>query len=201
MTRRLRARRALMRNGRLASPQPPDGIAIDAWYSDEFLSRHAGVIGLVQGDLAGRVLEVRVPGARLSPLAARLGPDRVVGSVTRIDLSEVLGDGRRLVDFDAVACPLSLQFAPRITDAVAVIAGCARPGGVVLATIPSIGPQSSANAEWPLRWQMTPLGARRVFEECFPADSVMVETFGNVLTATAHLYGLSATTLRGRERE
>jgi hypothetical protein len=106
-----------------------------------------------------------------------------------------------LAGFDAVVCPLSLQFAPRITDAVAVVAGCVRPGGIVLATIPAIGPQSPADAKWPLRWQLTPLGARRVFEERFPPDSVMVETFGNVLTATAHLYGLPATTLRRRERE
>jgi hypothetical protein len=52
---------------------------------------------------------------------------------------------------------------------------------------------------WGYFWAFTTLSARRVFEEVFPTESVIVEAYGNVLTASAFLYGLAAQELRRQE--
>jgi hypothetical protein len=45
------------------------------------------------------------------------------------------------------------------------------------------------------------MSARRLFEEAFPADQVAVQSYGNVLTAAAFLYGLAAEELTREEME
>jgi SAM-dependent methyltransferase len=174
---------------------------IDQWYSDGFLARQAGLSGYVGGDLGGRVLEITAPGAAIARLDDRVGRRGNVGDVTRTDLAAVLASSSAGGAFDAAVCPLALQYAPNLEAATVALAQCVRPGGVVLATLPGIGPRHARDPEWPERWHVTPLAARRVFEHAFPPQTVTVQAFGNVLTATAHLYGLPATALRRRERE
>jgi hypothetical protein len=52
---------------------------------------------------------------------------------------------------------------------------------------------------WGDYWRFTSLSARRLLEELSPGDKVTVEPYGNVLTATAFLYGIAAEELRRRE--
>jgi hypothetical protein len=54
---------------------------------------------------------------------------------------------------------------------------------------------------WGDYWRFTSLSARRLFEEAFSGGAVEVEAFGNVLAATAFLYGLSSDELRPEERD
>lgn len=191
------ARRAILRD--LSPLRPHAGAGIDEWYSDGFLRRQAGLAGYVTGDLAGSVLEVVAPGSASRGLAERLLAP--VGDVTRIELSDgSFGQGspRR---FDAVVLPLSLQYAESLPAAARAALDLVLPGGVVLATLPGIGPLAHGSARWPERWHVTALGARRVFESASPSATVTVQSFGNVLTATAHLYQLPANALSRGERE
>jgi hypothetical protein len=48
---------------------------------------------------------------------------------------------------------------------------------------------------WGDYWRFT-RSAQRLFSEVFPEDSVRIETYGNVLAATAFLHGLSVEELR-----
>jgi SAM-dependent methyltransferase len=178
------------------------GTPIDQWYSDAFLRRQAGLSGYVAGDLAGRILEIVAPGPeRVGALADRLADHGTLGDVTRVDLAEALSDRLASERFDALVCALSLHYAMDLEASVHALSRLVRPGGVLLATVPMIGPLSNAGPDWPQRWHLTPLAARRVFESAFPPQHVTVQSFGNVLTATAHLHGLSAARLARHERE
>ena len=52
---------------------------------------------------------------------------------------------------------------------------------------------------WGDYWRFTTLSARRLFEEAFDPSKVTVECYGNVLTASAFLYGLAAEDMSRRE--
>ena len=47
----------------------------------------------------------------------------------------------------------------------------------------------------------TTASARRLFEECWPADHVSVQTHGNALLAVAYLHGLTVDDLRPGDLE
>jgi SAM-dependent methyltransferase len=75
-----------------------------------------------------------------------------------------------------------------------------KPGGVLLVTFPGITivarPDDRGNAWF---WSFTELSARRVFEETFPGSGLAVEARGNVLSATAFLWGLATSELEPDE--
>jgi hypothetical protein len=67
-----------------------------------------------------------------------------------------------------------------------------KPCGVLLLTIPGISRISRYDMDrWGDYWRFTLASAQRLFTEVFPEDSVRIETYGNVLAATAFLHGLS----------
>jgi len=68
-----------------------------------------------------------------------------------------------------------------------------------LATVPGISQISQDEWGDSWYWSFTTQSARRLFEEAFPAANVKVETYGNVLAATAFLQGLATTELRQEE--
>jgi SAM-dependent methyltransferase len=154
------------------------------------MERHAG-------DIRGRALEIAG-----DEYIRRYG----VG-VTKTDILDVLPDNPKatvvadLVDAPAELnasfdCVLVTQVLSWIYEPRAAIEAAHRiltPGGVLLATTPGIARIAPVEAElfgeW---WHFTAMSGRRVAEEVFGAGNVEVETFGNVLTASASLYGLGA---------
>jgi hypothetical protein len=52
---------------------------------------------------------------------------------------------------------------------------------------------------WGDYWRFTTLSMRRLLEEVFPPEQVRVEAYGNVLTASAALYGLAASELSSEQ--
>ena len=80
-----------------------------------------------------------------------------------------------------------------------------KPGGVLLATLPNLTPildpgkddKSWGSSCW--YWGFTTASAQRLFLETFPKENIQVETYGNVLTATAFLQGLSSQELSQKE--
>jgi hypothetical protein len=75
-----------------------------------------------------------------------------------------------------------------------------RPGGVVLVTTAGIASACKPDKDlWGDYWRFTSRSLRLLFEEAFAPASVTVEAYGNVLSASAFLYGLAAEELRPRE--
>jgi SAM-dependent methyltransferase len=91
--------------------------------------------------------------------------------------------------FDCFVLTQTMQF---IYDARAVVASThrlLRPGGVLLVTVPllcRIAPRYGPATEF---WHFTAASCARLFGDVFGAENVEVRTHGNVLAATAFLYG------------
>jgi glycosyltransferase involved in cell wall biosynthesis len=174
------------------------GLPIDRYYIERFLSAHAG-------DIRGHVLEI---GDDI--YTRRFGGD----SVTRSDVLHVVkGNPKATIvedltcaenissdTFDCIILTQTLQFISDAPAAVKTLCRILKPGAVVLATISGIGQISRYDLEaWGYDSTFTSRSAWRVFAEVFPAANIRVAAYGNVLAATAFLYGLAAQELHHEE--
>lgn len=171
------------------------GTPIDRHYIASFLGENAGAI-------RGRVLEV--------------GDSRYadeLGSATTIDVLHpepgrsvtVVGDletGAGIPD-GAYDCIVATQVLNHIFDAATaagVLCRALAPGGVLLATAPGLSPTSDFDdARWGDHWRFTATSLRRLVSAAFGDAGVEVATYGNVLAASAFLYGLAAEELTEAE--
>lgn len=176
------------------------GLPVDRFYIERFLERHAA-------DVRGRVLEVgdaaytrRFGGERVDRsdvLHAEEGnPDATI--VADLASGEALPDAT----FDCFICTQTLTYVWPLREAVRTIHRILRPGGVVLASVPGISQISRHDMDrWGEFWRLTELSARRLFEEAFGEGHVEVEAHGNVLAASAFLYGLATEDLEAADLE
>jgi SAM-dependent methyltransferase len=176
------------------------GTAIDRYYIDRFVARHAS-------DIRGRVLEVGT-----DEMTRRFGG----GCVTHSDVLHVADSGPPVtivadltsgigLASDLFDCAIVTQTLHFIYDVHAVIRTLHRilkPGGMVLLTVPGITKISPEDmGRWGQYWSFTSRAARCLFEEAFPPQCVSVEAAGNVLAATAFLWGIAAEELTAAELE
>jgi SAM-dependent methyltransferase len=177
------------------------GTPIDRHYIERFLKSRAE-------DVRGRILEVggdeythRFGGSRvdradiLDPPAAGNPRATVLADLTHAPEVE---SGT----FDCVICTQTLLLIYDVRAAIATLERILAPGGSLLLTVPGVSRICRPEAEqWGDYWRFTTMSLRRLLEERFPAGDVEVEAFGNVLTATAMLYGIAAEELTGGELE
>ncbi len=166
------------------------GLPVDRYYVERFLEQHASVV-------AGHVLEIGD-----SAYTRRFGGRRVTKiDVLNIDAGHpettIVGDlaSADHVPSDSFDCLVITQTLHLIYDlhaAVQTLHRILRPGGVVLATFPGITPLSTDRWAETWYWSLTPLSARRLFDEAFRSENVDVTAHGNVLTSIAFLQGLAA---------
>jgi SAM-dependent methyltransferase len=177
------------------------GQPIDRYYIERFVAAHAG-------DIAGRILEIgdniythQFGGARVTHsdvLHVEPGNPKatIVADLTRAD--HIPSN-----TFDCVLLLQTLQLIYDARSAIDTVLRILKPGGVVLATFPGIThvPRSDPKEGWAdcWHWSFTATSARRLFGELFPQNNLHVEAFGNVLTATSFLQGLSAAELTPAE--
>lgn len=173
------------------------GRPIDRIYVERFLERH-------RSDICGRALE-----AANDRYLRRFGSD--LEHVDVMDVSEGSAHTTVVADlqdaphipsesYDCVVLTQVLQYVFDQAAAFRTIERILAPGGVLLATVPGITRISPAESElhgdW---WRFTAQSARRVAADVFGDGNVEVETYGNVLTAAAFLYGLGSYDLRAEE--
>jgi SAM-dependent methyltransferase len=180
------------------------GNPIDRYYIEDFLRNHSGMSDYTPGAIHGRVLEV--------------GDDtytRKFGfGVDRIDVLDVssensaativadLTDGSNLPSdtYDCVICVQTLLVIYDVKSAIRTIHRILKPGGTALVTVPGISQICRPDIDsWGDYWRFTTLSARRLFEEVFDPAKVTVDCYGNVLTASAFLYGLATEDMSPRE--
>jgi peptidoglycan/xylan/chitin deacetylase (PgdA/CDA1 family)/SAM-dependent methyltransferase len=166
------------------------GLPIDRYYIAQFLN------GL-SADIRGRVLEI---GDNIYTL--RFGGNNVTRSDV-VDVTEgkpgatIIGDlcnAPHIPDntFDCIVLTQTLQYIYDLRAAIQTLYRILKAGGVLLATIPAISPNYDRAWGKYWYWNFTPLSARRLFAEAFPGSAVDVQSFGNVLTATSFLHGVSS---------
>lgn len=180
------------------------GTPIDRYYIDEFLRRHSGESKYTRGAIHGHVLEV---GDDYYAQEFGLGVDHVDILHVSTENPEAtvvadLTDGTNLASdtYDSVICIQTLLVIYDVKAAIKTIHRILKPGGTALLTVPGISQICRPDFDsWGDYWRFTTLSARRLFEEVFDPAKVTVESFGNVLTASAFLYGLATEDLSRRE--
>jgi SAM-dependent methyltransferase len=176
------------------------GLPIDRYYIEKFLSDH-------QADIKGHVLEIAD-----DSYTRQFGQDRVTTSDV---LHAVPGNPKATIvgdiasadhipsnTFDCIILTQTLQLIYDVRAALQTLNRILKPGGALIATFPGLSPISRYDMErWGYFWGFTSLSAQRLFEEVFPASHVQIKTYGNVLTATAFLYGMATKELKQKEME
>lgn len=166
------------------------GRPVDRFYIEAFLTRFAS-------DIAGRVLEVENPGY------SSLYGGKKVSCIDVLDIDESnpkatviadLSNGEGIPDnaFDCFILTQTLQLIYDVRGAIKSSFRLLKPGGVVLATMPGITPipiRDEASKIW--YWSFTTNSVSRLFSEAFGEENVQVDAYGNVLSATSFLWGLS----------
>jgi SAM-dependent methyltransferase len=170
------------------------GTPVDRWYVERFLERH-------RTDIQGRVLEVKD-----SAYTDRFGFDVSHKDVIDIDganpKATVVCDLSTADDvpsdsFDCFVLTQTLQFVPDPASAVAHAHRVLAPGGVLLASVPSII-RVESTARHVDRWRFTEASCRDLFGASFAAENVEVSTGGNVAAAMGFLVGMAAEELGER---
>jgi len=106
--------------------------------------------------------------------------------------------------FDCILCTQTLLLIRDYASALRSLYTMLKPAGVLLVTVPGISPVvrgrliAGDGADW---WRFTARSAQYVFSQVFGDDNVSVQTYGNVLTATAFLHGLVQEELTRQELE
>jgi SAM-dependent methyltransferase len=175
------------------------GTPIDRIYIEAFLASHAS-------DIRGHVLEVGDDG-----YSRRFGGDRITRQdVLNIDpkdpVATIVGDiadpdtlpkGR----FDCVILTQTLQLVFDLPSAIANIRRSLRPGGVLLMTVPAIGPLCADQWQESFYWSFTQNSVARLLAGSFEPSSVEVTSFGNLYAATAFLHGAAVEELNRKKLE
>jgi peptidoglycan/xylan/chitin deacetylase (PgdA/CDA1 family) len=173
------------------------GVPIDRRYIDEFLTAHSS-------DVRGAVLEVQEGDFTLAFGGTRVTEHAILDVDPSNERATVLADLRLAPQLPSHAfdCIILTQTLHVIDDMAAALGECYRilkPGGVLLATLPSASRVCLEYGEQGDLWRMTPAGARALFQSAFAPSDTSYDAFGNVLTNTAFLYGLGCAELTDAE--
>ncbi len=172
------------------------GTALDRYYIEQFLVAH-------RSDIRGRVLEVKD-----SAYTNRFGT-----AVTRRDvldinpanaLATVVADlaAADHVPANQFDCFIFTQTLHLIYDFQAALRHSyriLRPGGVLLATMPTVSRVTRGETGKSEYWRFTAAACERMFGDIFGPGNMHVRAYGNVLTAIAFLTGMAHEELSRRE--
>jgi SAM-dependent methyltransferase len=169
------------------------GGPVDRYYIENFLNENSGLIH-------GRVLEIGD-----NEYTLKFGRDKVIQSdILHVDEKNKnatfigdLSNAPQLPDnsFDCIVLTQTLHL---IYDHIAALKTCYRilkPGGKLLLTVPGIS--HIDQGEWMdyWLWAYTSASITKMLKEAFLPEKFVIQTHGNVLAATAFLYGMGATEL------
>jgi SAM-dependent methyltransferase len=174
------------------------GQAIDRYYIERFLDRN-------RSHIRGRVLEVgdntytrQFGGAQVtsSDILHVHDRNRRATIVGNLEHAPHIADA----SFDCIILTQVLQLVFDLPAAMATLARILAPGGVLLVTVPGIS-QVDADSEWGATWYwaFTARAVDRLLRERLQASAVDIDIHGNVLAASAFLYGLAARELTAAE--
>lgn len=165
------------------------GTPIDRYYISSFLQKYAS-------DVKGAVLEIAE-----STYSKEFDNGVTSFEVLHVDKSNrkatIIGD---LTKFDSlpeniIDCFICTQTLNFIFELKKSIEGCyklLKKEGVFLGTVSGISQISRYDMErWGDYWRFTDLSVRKLFEEYFGEENIVIETFGNVFAANAFLQGIA----------
>lgn len=166
------------------------GTPIDRKYIEQFLEKY-------REDIKGEVLEIAD-----NTYTLKYGEDRIKKSYILhvkgwgdgvICGNLATGDGIDNNRYDSAIVTQTLMFIYDLKKVVFNIHRMLKPGGVALVTVAGISQISRYDAEnWGSYWGFQRDSLKKLFEEYFKEQNITIESYGNVKTATAMLYGMCA---------
>jgi SAM-dependent methyltransferase len=167
------------------------GRCVDRYYIEHFLLQNSQ-------DIRGRAVEIGENLYMTQFGGGRITRADVLDFVPRpgVTILADLTDAPAISDnsFDCILCTQTLMSLYDLPAAVKTLLRVMAPGGVALITVTGISqmvpPSQTGGAED--YWRFTRASAHKLFADVFGDANVTVQTFGNVLTATALLHGLVA---------
>ena len=112
------------------------------------------------------------------------------------------GEGISENSVDCFICTQTIQFIYDIHSVARNIYRMLKPGGVALVTAHCLGQVSLYDYHnWGEYWRFTDQSMRKLFAEAFADDNITVQSWGNVKTAIAYLYGLCAEDMKAEDFE
>ena len=178
------------------------GDCIDRFYIEGFLATYESCIRGCVAEIGGNEYTKQFGGTRVEHSDILDINEQNSQRTMTIDLAQTANAPENI--FDCIICPQTLYLIYDYTAAVRSLRKMLKPCGVLLVTLPGIAQRTpdtmlgGAGADW---WRFTGRSAQRTFAGIFGAENVAVETYGNVLTATAFLHGLVQKELTGDELE
>jgi len=167
------------------------GLPVDRHYIESFLRKYAG-------DVKGDVCELlndsytkRYGGSqvRSSTVLDINADNRDATMIDDLAAPTVLGENR----FDCFILTQTLQHIYHCGEALANAWRSLKPGGVILATVPSI---IRYHREPEDHWRFTPDSMERMIRERCPGADFTIKVYGNLVAATAFLHGMAVSDLR-----
>ncbi len=175
------------------------GGPVDRYYIENFLARNRGAV-------KGRVLEIGENTYTLQYGGRQVTQSEILHVNDSNPAATYVGDltDAPNVPSDTFDCVIITQTLHLIYDVKAALRTCYRilkPGGVLLATVPGIS--NVDYEEWGSiwLWAFTKRSAQLLLEETFPDGQLQITSDGNVLVASAFLYGLGVGELTKNELE
>lgn len=175
------------------------GGPVDRYYIENFLQQQSP-------NIRGRVLEIGDNAYTL-----RFGGAQVEKSdILHVDenhpqatLTGDLSDLPQVPDnsFDCIILTQTLHLIYHYAEALSTCHRILRPGGRLLLTVPGITPIDHGEWERSWFWSFTSRSVTRMLSEIFSPEQVVVGTHGNVLVASAFLYGLGQPELKREQMD
>jgi hypothetical protein len=174
------------------------GTPIDRHYIEKFLNQFAACV-------QGHVLEVGDDFYSRKFGNGRVTRQDVIHVVPGTPGATIIADLTDAPDipseqFDCIILTQTLHFIYDLQTALSTVARILKPGGALLVTLPGISQVCRDQLDLESdSWRFTRSSAHRLFHQHFPAADLHVQTYGNVLAATAFLYGLATSDLNTNE--
>lgn len=164
------------------------GGPVDRYYVENFLEKNAPLI-------KGRVLEIGD-----NEYTLRFGGSKITKSDI-LHVSETNPQATFIGDltnapqipantFDCIILTQTLHLIYDYKEALNTCYRILKPGGVLLLTTPGITSIDSGEWKSTWYWAFTDIAVERFLAETFSKENIMVEAHGNVMSATAFLYGM-----------
>jgi hypothetical protein len=172
------------------------GTPVDRYYIESFLAKH-------RKDIAGRTLEIGDSLYSTCYGSAVTHAD-VLDINTANQYATLIADlsadhGLPSMAFDCFILTQTLQLIYDTRAAIANAHRMLRPGGVLLATVPSVSRITTSSAcDY---WRYTVASCSRLFTEFFGPENITVQSYGNVLACIAFLAGMGYEELSQKELE
>jgi len=175
------------------------GTPVDRFYIERFLEANRQAI-------RGRCLEIKDAAYTRRFGGTRVSASDVLDIDPQMPEATMRGDLRRLDNvaadrYDCIILTQVLQFIDECESAVRECRRILKPGGVLLATVPSMGridPRPGVEKDF---WRFTKAGARHLFHKVFEPVDVEVEAHGNCRVGLAFWVGMSSEELTEAERQ